>query len=263
MNFLEYPNWTLSTKTKVYSVVVQRSNGFYEMKSSEGLPSRFDKVVLYYLLHILFVNYPSVFKSEIITTRYEIAKNVLTQSKNFSKEKYSRIMLALKKWKAIYIRFEGIFYERDNYTIKYFSVIDYVSLNKNTNELRIKFNECYLKQLTESNHRTVDFHEYKKLTRPVSARLYEILIKNLSDQALWASNIEQLGEQLTLEKRFYPSHILVALQPAILDINKLTKLAFEFDYDKERALCIFKKILRESPSHEIKEEELIAQATIR
>jgi hypothetical protein len=241
INFLEYPNWTVSNKTNIYSVIVQKNNGFYEMKSSEGLPSRFDKVVLYYLLHTLFTNYPSILNLEIITTRYEIAKNVLSQEKNFSKEKYSRIMLALKRWKAIYIRFEGVFYEDENYTIKYFSIIDYVSLDKETNKLCIRFNECYFKHLMQNSQRSVDFHEYKKLIRPVSARLYEILIKNFADQAIWCTDIEQLGEQLTLEKRFYPSHILVAIKPAIVDINTLTKLSFEFDYDKKRSLCIFKK----------------------
>lgn len=153
-------------------------------------------------------------------------------------------MFALKRWKAIYIRFEGVFYENDHYTIKYFSIIDYVSLDKETNKLTIRFNECYLKQLNESNHRTVDFHEYKKLTRLISARLYEVLIRNLSDQSLWCSDINDLGEQLTLEKRGYPSQILVALAPAITDINELTNLAFEFDYDKQRMLCIFKKIIK-------------------
>ena len=240
INFLEYPNWTISAKSNANSMIVHRENGFYEMKSSEGLPSRFDKVVLYYLLYVLFGDYPRIFKTEIVTTRYEIAKNVLLQDKNFSKEKYDRIMLALKKWKAIYIRFEGVFYDHDHYTIKYFSIIDYVSLNKETNKLTIRFNECYLKQLTECSHRSVDFHEYKKLIRPVSARLYEILIKNLSEQLLWCSNINKLGEQLTLEKREYPSQILLALKPAVIDINSLTKLSFEFDYDKDRLLCILR-----------------------
>lgn len=247
INFLEYPNWTVSNKAKIYSMIIHKENGFYEMKSSEGLPSRFDKVVLYYLLHVIFADYPSSLKKEIITTRYEIAKNVLFQEKNFSKEKYDRIMLALKKWKAIYIRFEGVFYLHDHYSIKYFSIIDYVSLNKETNKLTIRFNECYLDQLTTCSYRNIDFHEYKKLMRPVSARLYEILIKNLSNQQLWCSNIDMLGEQLTLEKRAYPSQILLALKPAVIDINTLTALSFEFDYDKDRSLCIFKKNVTPAP----------------
>lgn len=241
INFLEYPNWTVSQKTKVYSVIMHRGNGFYEMKSPEGLPTRFDKVVLYFLLHKLFENKQET-PFSIVTTRYEIAKNVLAQEKNFSKQKYDRIMLALKRWKAIYIRFEGIFCETENCTIKYFSIIDYVSLDKKTNKLIIEFNEQYVRQIRETNlYRTINFEEYKKLVRPVSARLYEVLIKNLLNYPLWCVDINDLGERLTLEKRLYPSHVLGSLKPAIEDINKYTTMYINFDYDKQRSLCIFKK----------------------
>jgi hypothetical protein len=240
INFLEYPNWTVSQKTKVHSIVLRRENGFYEMKSPEGLPSRFDKVVLYLLLNLLFQDPQSL--TTIITTRYEIAKNVFFQDKNFSGQKYNRIMLALKKWKAIYIRFEGVFCENENNAIKYFSVIDYVSLDKITNKLTVEFNEQYINQIQHTNlHRTINFEEYKRLVRPVAARLYEILIKNLLNQQLWCVDISDLGERLTLEKRMYPSHILGSIEPAILDINKHTSMQINFDYDKKRLLCIFKK----------------------
>src|SRR4029079_5882721 len=110
------------------------------------------------------------------TTRYEIAKNVLFQDKNFSAAKYNRIMLALKKWKAIYIRYEGTFTDFHYPIIKFFSIIDSVVLNKQTNELVVKFNEHYIAQLNSPHyHRRINFYEYKQLLRPVSARLYEIL----------------------------------------------------------------------------------------
>ncbi len=241
VNFLEYPNWTVSQKTKVHSVVMQRDNGFYEMKSPEGLPTRFDKVVLYFLLQkMLQQQYES---PTIITTRYEIAKNTLCQEKNFSKQKYDRIMLSLKKWKAIYIRFEGVFHEHDNNTIKFFSIIDYVSLDKKTNKLTIKFNDQYIQQIQKTNfYRTINFEEYKKLVRPVAARLYEILMKNFLDQPLWCIEIIDLGERLTLEKREYPSHILGSIEPAIQEINEHTSMNIALDYDKKRLLCIFKKV---------------------
>jgi len=108
INFLEHPNWTVS-KEVIYNFIIKKDSGFYEMKSSEGLPSRFDKVVLYFLLHKLFQQ-DKLKSAEVVTTRYEIAKNVLNQEKNFSKAKYERIMLALKRWKAIYMRFEGVFF---------------------------------------------------------------------------------------------------------------------------------------------------------
>lgn len=241
LNFLEYPNWTVSAKKKTYTFIIQNQNGYYEMNSPEGLPGRFDKVVLYFLLYKFFELDSGA--KEVVTTRYEIAKNVLFQDKNFSKTKYDRIMLALKRWKSIYIRFEGVFFEKDSKTVKYFSIVDYVLLDKTTNKLSIKFNAQYINQLNESNfYRYINFNEYKKLTRPVSARLYEILLKNLALNDLWCINIENLGEKLTLEKRFYPSHILVAIKPAIKEINEYTAVKIAFDYDKSRSLCIFNKI---------------------
>lgn len=244
INFLDYPNWTVSLKEHITDYTIKKNNGFYEIKCPEGLPGRFDKLILYFLLYKLHESYDD--PDTVVTTRYEIAKNVLFQEKNFSKEKYDRIMLALKRWKAIYIRYEGIFFDRNTstYTIKYFSILDYVSLDKQTNELVIKFNKHYMTQLRNSTfYRLINFHEYKQLIRPISARLYEILAIYLYYQEIWCIDVLLLGEKLTLKKRFFASHILNAMEPAIEDINQSTQLQFSFDYDKQRALCIFKKTL--------------------
>lgn len=243
MNFLRYPNWVLSAKNKSCHLTIEDSNGFYEMKSPEGLPSRFDKLVLYFLLYK--ISGPTKIETDVvITTRYEIAKNVLFQEKNFSAAKYNRIMLALKKWKAIYIRYEGTFLDSHYPMIKFFSILDSIVLNKKTNELSITFNEHYIAQLNSPYyHRRINFYEYKQLVRPVSARLYEMLSAYFEWQEIWSVNINRFGELLTLQKKMYPSHILAAIMPAIEEINEKTNLLFEFDYDKEHAICIFKKIL--------------------
>lgn len=242
INFLEYPNWVVSKRDYKNHLIIKKDTGFYELKSTEGLPVRFDKVVLYYLLHKLSID-SDLNSVEITTTRYDIAKNVFSQEKNFSKAKYDRIMLALKKWKALVIKFEGIFYEGDNFTVKYFAVIDYVSLDKKTNKLSIKFNDLYIKQIKETKYyKLINFIEYKKMTRPVSIRLYEILIKNFIYENTWAIYIDTLGEKLTLGKRAFPSQILVALMPAINEINEHSQLRIEFCYDKESDICIFKKL---------------------
>lgn len=243
INFLENPNWIVSKRDYPNELHIQKDNGFYELKSAEGLPVRFDKIVLYYLLHVLSKE-TDLNSVEITTTRYAIAKNVFSQTKNFSKAKYDRIMLALKRWKAIMIKFEGIFFEGENNTIKYFAVIDCVSLDKETNKLTISFNASYIKQLKETKfYKFIDFLEYKKLTRPVSIRLYEILTKSFMLQSVWFIYVDNLGELLTLGKRAFPSQILVALRPAITEINKNSKLKFEFLYNKESNVCIFKKML--------------------
>lgn len=243
LNFLENPNWIVSKRDYPNELHIEKENGFYELKSAEGLPVRFDKIVLYYLLHKL-TKESDLNSIEIVTTRYEIAKNVFSQNKNFSKAKYDRIMLALKRWKAIFIKFEGVFVEGDNLTVKYFAVLDLVSLDRKTNKLTISFNNSYIKQLKETKfYKCINFLVYKKLVRPVSIRLYEILVKSFMFQSVWFIYVDKLCEALTLGKRAFPSQILVALKPAITEINKKANLQFDFSYDKASGICIFKKHL--------------------
>lgn len=80
VNFLSYPNWIISSKKKTFQLVIENSKGSYEMKSPEGLPTRFDKVVLYFLLHKISES-STITEDTVKTTRYEIAKNVLFQEK--------------------------------------------------------------------------------------------------------------------------------------------------------------------------------------
>jgi hypothetical protein len=240
VNFLEHPLWVVSQRSSLNSLKITQKNGEYELKCVEGLPVRFDKLVLYYLLH-LFFNFPSEQSNRVAVTRYAIAKNIL-QTTVFGKPEYDRIMLALRRWKAIFIKFEGIFLEGDRRTIRYFSVIDSVIFDKKTGGLAIDFNEQYIKQLAQTNCYTlINFNEYRKLDRPIAARLYEILLISFQMSDLWAIAIFELAEKLTIEKRKYASQILTALNPAIDEILAKTGLSFSFVYDKSDAICLFRK----------------------
>jgi len=248
LNFLEYPNWVVSQKIKLSKVIIHRDEIFYEMKSEAGLPTRFDKIILGFLMQKLFLN-ESVVNYTLITTRYEIAKNIYSASKSFSKQKYERIMLALKRWNVMCIRFEDIVSENGHRSMKYFSVIDSVNLDKNTHKLTIQFNQDYIKQTKSSMvFNSLDitaykkcFLECKKLARPLSMRLYEILLRNLLDRYVWCIDISHFALLLTLEGNQPPSRVLQLLKPAIEEVNKQTHMNIDFDYDKQRSLCIFKK----------------------
>jgi len=50
INFLEYPTWDLAVREERKSLRIDRSNGYYEIRSSTFLPSRTDKIFFYYLL---------------------------------------------------------------------------------------------------------------------------------------------------------------------------------------------------------------------
>ncbi len=246
INFLEYPNWLTTRHKKVTAWTVQRDHGKYEILSPLGLPNQFDKIIVYSLLHKLYKETEFMNRS-LTTSRYEIARHVF-DGVHFSKQTYQRIITALKKWKAISINFEGIFYEGDTYTIRGFSIIDEYVLCPKSGQLTVRFNEAYIKQLQETKfYKLIDFEQYKRLHKDSSTRLYEILTKNFKDRGVWAINIQSLAEKLTFEKRaqaraYYPSDILRYLKPAINEINKKTDLYINFQFNKDTGICIFKKL---------------------
>ena len=251
INFLEYPIWMIDEQIYRETYTIKKERGTYELKSKEGLPTRFDKAVLYFLVSKIFksANQVGHLKStEIKITRYEIAKNVFLKETGLGKREYDRIMLALTRLKALTIKFEGVFYEGDCYTFRLFSLIDDVIFSKETKYLSIRLNQQYIKQLQETKYyKRINIDEYKKLKRPVAARLYEILTKTFKERELWPISVENLTEKLTIQKRKYPSQVLVLLRPAIADINKYTSLKVDFGFNLENRICIFKKMTTETP----------------
>lgn len=247
INFLEYPNWVIDRKNKATTFAIEKPNGKYEVISPLGLPKHFDKIILYYLLYKLHRE-KNLDSYVLKTSRYEIAKNVFSGVKDFGKNKFSRIMVALKKWNALSIHFDGLFYTGEERSVRYFHIVDEVKLIPKTGELTIKFNESYITQLKETTfYKLIDFEQYKKLHKTSSARLYEILVKNFKERNEWAINIQGLAEKLTFEKRqgalnYYPSDVLRYLKPSITEINKKTDLSINFQYNTVTGVCIFKKM---------------------
>lgn len=245
INFLEMPNWVVDQKTKLQRLCIEKPNGKYELVSPHGLPTHFDKIVLYSLLYKLFEDVEGK-KLEIVTTRYAIAKSIFGR-KITDTDQFARIMKSLKKWKGLTLNFEGVFYSDNVHTVRYFSVIDDVILNYETKQLFIRFNQQYIQQLQETKfYKFIDFQEYKKLSRAISARLYEILIKTFKERDTWSISIQNLAEKLTLEmrkgaKNYYASDVLTQIRSGINEINKKTELVLEFSYDKGNGLCMFKK----------------------
>jgi hypothetical protein len=240
INFLEYPNWIVMESKNSQNFTIQKEKGLYTIKSSLNLPNRFDKIILYYLLSELFKN-TNFESSQIKTTRYKIAKNVFYETKNVGKSEYDRVINSIKKWTAIFIQFEGMFYEGDNYTTRGFHIIDGYKLD-DKGILQINFNEQYLEQLKNTNYfKLIDFNEYKKLTRPISNRLYEILIKTFKNREIWQIRIAKLAEKLTVCDKF-PSHIYRAIIPAVNEINNKTELKLKLEYNQETQICTFMKL---------------------
>ncbi len=241
INFLECPNWLVNEKDAYKTYTIEKDNGKYVISTTEDidrLPDKTDKIMLYYLMSYLMENN---FKDRLVEiSRYRIAKDALGSFK------YERIMLGLRRWHNISIKFHGIFYDGDGYSTRYFHVIDNVILKDN--KLKIFFNIDFLEQIKASQYfKLINFNEYKRLKKPTSARLYEILVKTFKDRQIWHISIIKLAEKLTLEKRknidtYYPSDVIVKLIPAINEINKQTELNVKLDYNKKTRICTFTKV---------------------
>jgi hypothetical protein len=245
INFLENPIWVVEDQVIATEYRIDKGNGTYEIKGTEGLPSKFDSIVLYYLLGELLKN-GNFENREMKLTRYQIAKNVFYGTESLGKTHYDRIMQSLRRWHGLAIKFEGTFYADKVHTSRLFHIIDGVILNKKQQTLIINFNEQYVQLLKHTNFcKYLNFDEYKKISRSVAARLYEILIKSFKDSPVWSINISNLAEKLTLEKRskakdYYPSDVLIKLKPAIGEINEKTDFFINFEYDKKTGLCTFR-----------------------
>jgi len=238
-NFLEYPLWILDRRSSITKYSLEKDNGTYEIStSSNKLPDRIDKLILYYLMLVLFENN---FEDEISVTRYRVVKNVFScKGATFY---YNRILKSLERWHGISVKFEGIFFNGENHTTRGFHIIDSYKFDHKTGEIMIRFNKNYVEQIKSSNYyKLIDFNEVKKLKRDISVRLYEILTK----QSLpWHIGVKKLAEKLTLNKK-YPSDILSKLYPAINEINKNTDLKVLFSSEKNKegkTICIFEKMV--------------------
>lgn len=255
MNFLEYPNWSIDQRNNLTIWALNKPDGgTYTLTSPKGMPSYFDKKVLYYLMHKMYRE--QGLETYILkTTRYDIAKNISTDGTVPGKQLYKKIWDSLKKWKSIVIEFQGVFYEYEDYTIRLFNIIDEIKLDKKTGELTVRFSEPYINQQRLSTfYKLIDFEKYKQFNTSTAARLYELLIKSFTSRKTWAINIQLLAAKITLSKRngvtiYYASDVLRLLRPALKEINNKTDLYIEFAYNKSTKVCVFTK--KEKPKEYI------------
>ena len=244
INFLEYPNWIITERNAPKTFVIEKEQGVYIISTTDNvdrLPDRTDKIILYYMLKDIVQTQ----NSRLVTTRYNILKNTFG---NTSKQYYERIIVSLNRWLGITVLFDGNFFENDLYKKRGFHILDGYELVEKTGELIIDFNRQYLEQLRNTNYfKLINYDEYKRLKKPIAVRLFEILNKTFKDRDIWKIHIIKLAEKLTLEKRkncktYYPSDVLIRVNPAVTEIRKNTNLNVELDYNKQTHICTFIKI---------------------
>jgi len=230
VNFLDYPNWVVRDGCTAFEIKTE--NGFYRLTTDYLLPTRLDKCLLYYLIDKVLTG-PG---REVVVSRYELCKYALGLEPG--KAIYLRVEDALRRWKHVNVEYKGIFYE-GTYTTRMFNIIDDVIIADGY--VIIRFNEQYLEQLRRSKYcKYINFTDYQRLKKPVSARLYEILAKSFKDRDEWQIGLEKFCKKMTLVKQA-PSQLLRLLRAAVSMINEKTNLKVSLSYHEKRRVLRFTK----------------------
>ena len=231
INFLDKPLWFQDVRHDGSGFIWKDTNG-YEYRTGYKLP---DKVDMLFLLYFLFKIQKFNYQNEIDVSGYEILKHC-GYSNGKRKYYYPRIKESLERWSNIFIKFHGTFYDGKKYITIGFHIIDSFKIDENTKRIQIKFNEDWLLKIKESNFfKYINFEYYKALKRPVTRRLYELLCKTFKGRDIWSIGLVKLGNKLTLSPRtvitrsgekqvMYASDVLVAVKPAINELNRLAQI---------------------------------------
>ena len=251
MNFLEYPLWILDPKASNRILQIVKGEGRYilfQSKNTERLPNRTDALVLYYLLGQL--NKTGFSNNKVSISRGKLSSEALGTR---SKKNYERLKICLNRWEGVYVQFEKTFYDNKTKSLENrgFSITKNWKYNAITKKLHIRFADDFVKVLKNSTFYSLfDFKEYRRLSLPVSSRLFEILLKNFVNRPRWDIGIKKLGAKLTLTRK-YQSQILGAVKKALKEVYQKTHLKIDLDYSNAKNICVFKKSFK--PNKELSE----------
>jgi len=236
INFLEYPLYGLNERTKKQDIVIALDGKSYELRVGYKTPNSTDVLFLYYFIKILQDN--NYTERKLVLKKSEIIKNVTSNRGSYY---YKKLEDTLDVWRNVGMKFKGAFYDGKEYQTMVFGVLNEGKINKN-GDVYIEFNDTFTTILENTDfYRYIDFNELKKLRRPVSRRLYEILKKSKLPLKI---EIKKLAQKLTLDRK-YSSQIIIKLEPAVNEINKNTDFDILFSYEKNetgKTICVFEKM---------------------
>lgn len=223
INFLDKPLWMVNVRNDGMGMVWEDINN-YKYRTGYKMPDKVDMLILLYLLH---KSQKQDYDNKLKVTRYEVLKACKISP---NPEYYKRLEDSLRRWKNITLEFKGSFYSKGKHLTISFGIIDSYEINEKKKLLKVDFNENWLLRIKESDFcKNINFEYYRRLKRSVSRRLYELLAKNFKGRVECHYKLTTLGARLTLsgrknkkgEETIYASDVLVAIKPAINEINKL------------------------------------------
>jgi len=145
---------------------------------------------------------------------------------------------SLDKWKNVEISFSGTFYDNREYKKMLFSIIDVITIDKESNTVRVKINDAWITKIQISSFfKYIDIENYRRINSPVALRFFELLDKNLTYRNNWKISLLKLGSQMCIGRRgvfeykIYPSHVESTVKRCIPIINKsIADYKDEFSY---------------------------------
>jgi hypothetical protein len=226
INFLDKPLYFLNLKSTGHAFIWEDIHG-YLYRSGYNLPDYLDMLILLYLL---LKSQRQDYNPKVILSRYEILKGC---DLDVAVRYYSRLEESLRRWKNVNIEFKGTFYDGKKYKTMLFGIIDEAEIREEDKRVEVTFNKNWLVKVKESNfYKYINFEFYKLLKKPVSQRLYELMLPKCYDGKEWYIYAVNLGHRLGMAKRtvktkqgtkevMCASDVLVAMKPGFKEINQL------------------------------------------
>jgi hypothetical protein len=142
INFLEYPIWVLSDANNQKEFVIEKENGSYKISTSHRLPTRIDKILLYYFLAEAMASDNRIVRM----TKYKILKETFNSR---SKVYYKKLMDSLERWLHVSIVFNGSFFSDGNYKSRGFHILSY---KEDDEGLEITIDDQFFEQMKNSGY---------------------------------------------------------------------------------------------------------------
>lgn len=231
INYLDRP---MHLPVKTPENYYDDENGFIITAPTYGLPTLFDKKVLYILLHELQSNSDRVNGLTVhYNSAYEVLKKVGYSSASCkSMHRIDRLRLSLHIWLDVLFTYRecfrtdtGEYVTQDHRRV--FDGLQEVTRNDPQWEGSYKFSVTFSPLFIESTlaNFKVNFvlDDFLKIDNPTTSRLYEVLIKKkyaLNTKAGWMCNITKLAKKLGL-RDINDYRVDPKIQKAVEDLSRL------------------------------------------
>jgi hypothetical protein len=242
INLLDKPIWSIAehqSKRKINNeLIINFNNGgeFILRYSLNVLPDHSNIKIFYYLFMLCQKNN----SSKIVISRHQILKNCNLSP---NKDNYEKIVETARIFSGMQIEARNCWYENKKYKTIIFSIIYSFKYDEDDNMVHFHLSDEFLNILKSSLFiQYLDFDEYKKLKKPIAARLYELLKSKLFANSIWKIECFKLAERLLLDEKF-ASKIINRVKSGIEEINKKTKFKILFEVSESK-IDNKKKILK-------------------